>query len=171
MGFEQQLQRVVRHVRPDRQTLMFSATWPKEVQALAQEYCCNIEEPVHIQIGQQEATANPQIRQQVLCVTEQEKYVRFVELLSSLQAGEGLPRIIVFCQTKKGVDYLVRQLNQERIQSVKGIHGDKSQQVREQLLQEFKDGRTCSVLVATDVASRGLHIDDIQYVVNYDMPQ
>ena len=57
------------------------------------------------------------------------------------------------------------------MQGVKGVHGDKSQQVREQILNEFKVGRTCSVMVATDVASRGLHIDDIQYVINYDMPQ
>ena len=97
--------------------------------------------------------------------------MRFVELLSQLQAEGGQPRTIVFCQTKKGVDYLVRQLNQERLQGVKGIHGDKSQAVRESILQEFKDGRTCSVLIATDVASRGLHINDIAYVINYDMPQ
>ena len=87
---------------------MFSATWPKEVEALAREYCCNIEEPVHIQIGQQEVTANPAIRQQVFTCTIEEKYVRFVELLSQLQAEGGHPRTIVFCQTKKGVDYLVK---------------------------------------------------------------
>ena len=63
MGFEAQLKRIVRHVRPDRQTLMFSATWPKEVEALSLEYCCNIEAPIRIQIGQKEVTANPAIKQ------------------------------------------------------------------------------------------------------------
>lgn len=108
MGFEQQLQRIVRHVRPDRQTLMFSATWPKDVQALAREYCCNIEEPLHIQIGEQEVTANPAIKQRVYCCTEAQKYVQFVQLLTQLQAEGSQPRTIVFCATKKGVDYLVK---------------------------------------------------------------
>lgn len=134
MGFEHQIQRIVRHVRPDRQTLMFSATWPKEVEALAKQYCCNIEDPVHIQIGQKEVNANPAIKQRVFTCTQEEKYVRFVELLSQLQAEASQPRTIVFCQTKKGVDYLVKQLNRERLQGVKGIHGDKSQQVREAIL-------------------------------------
>lgn len=103
-------------------------------------------------------------------MTQEEKYVRFVELLSQLQSEGGQPRILVFCETKKGVDYLVKQLNKERISGVKGIHGEKSQEVRSHLLREFKEGRVCSVLISTDVFSRGLHIDDIQYVINYDMP-
>ena len=128
MGFEHQIQRIVRHVRPDRQTLMFSATWPKEVQALSREYCCNIDEPVHLQIGQQEITANPAIKQHVFTVTAEEKYVRFVQLLSQIQAANSAnPRTIVFCRTKKTVDYLVAQLREERLQGIKGIHGDKSQ--------------------------------------------
>ena len=106
---------------------MFSATWPKEVEALSKQYCCNIEEPVHIQIGNKEVTANPEIRQQVFTCSQEEKYVRFVELLSQLQAEAAQPRTLIFCQTKKGVDYLVRQLNEERLKGVKGIHGDKSQ--------------------------------------------
>ena len=66
------------HVRPDRQTLMFSATWPKEVEALAQQYCCNVSAPIRIQIGNPQISANSKIRQEVFVVQDEEKYVRFV---------------------------------------------------------------------------------------------
>jgi superfamily II DNA/RNA helicase len=81
-----------------------------------------------------------------------------------------LARIIVFCETKKGVDDLVKSLVSDGVRGVKAIHGDKCQLERDNVLQSFKDGKTCNVLVATDVASRGLDVKDIQLVINYDMP-
>lgn len=108
MGFEAQLRKIVSHVRPDRQTLMFSATWPKEVEALAQQHCCNITAPIRLQVGELQLSAHPKIRQEVFVVQDEEKYVKFVQLLVQIQSAGGYPRVIVFCETKKGVDYLVR---------------------------------------------------------------
>ena len=81
-----------------------------------------------------------------------------------------LPRIIIFCETKKGVDELVKMLVQDGIRGVKGIHGDKSQVERDFVLHSFKEGKDVNVCVATDVASRGLDVKDIAMVINYDMP-
>lgn len=78
--------------------------------------------------------------------------------------------MIVFCETKKGVDELTRQLISDGVRGVRGIHGDKSQQERDSVLQAFKEGKSCNILVATDVASRGLDVKDIQCVINFDMP-
>lgn len=79
-------------------------------------------------------------------------------------------KILVFCETKKGVDELCKQMRYEGMHGVKGIHGDKAQYERDYVINDFKKGK-CNILVATDVASRGLDVKDVMYVINYDMPK
>ncbi|CDW80654.1 UNKNOWN [Stylonychia lemnae] len=159
MGFEKHIQKILSYVRPDRQTLMWSATWPKEVQDLARSYC-NVQ-PVQIQIGNPGITANNRIDQIIDIVDEFKAYLKKV--------NDG-SKILVFCETKKGVDELTKQMRYDGLHGVKGIHGDKTQYERDYVIKEFKTGRTY-ILVATDVASRGLDVKDIKYVINYDMPK
>eukprot|EP00347_Sterkiella_histriomuscorum_P006916 403350942 len=165
MGFEKHIKKILGNVRPDRQTLMWSATWPKEVEELARSYCNVL--PVHIQIGNPGLTANLRIKQVIDVCEEEDKYYRFMNFMKKMNDGS---KVIVFCETKRGVDDLSRKMRTDGWHAVKGIHGDKSQAERDSTYKDFKDG-TCYILIATDVASRGLDVKDIKYVVNYDMPK
>lgn len=168
MGFEPQLRRIVSQIRPDRQTLMWSATWPQEVQSLAATFCR--ERPLKVQVGHAGARANPDIRQEIRVCTELDKRQRFFDWLKEVSPESGTqPRILVFVDTKRSADALCRELKYERY-SAAAMHGDKDQRERDSILQQF---RTCetNILVATDVAQRGLDIKDIRFVVNYDVPK
>eukprot|EP00347_Sterkiella_histriomuscorum_P016169 403354220 len=165
MGFEKHIQKILSYVRPDRQTLMWSATWPKEVQDLANSYC-NVK-PVQIQIGNPGITANKRIDQIIDICEEHEKYNKFRDYVKQINDGS---KILVFCETKKGVDELTKQMRYDGMHGVKGIHGDKAQYERDFVIKDFKSGK-CNILVATDVASRGLDVKDVMYVINYDMPK
>ncbi|CAH8606905.1 unnamed protein product [Dicrocoelium dendriticum] len=147
MGFEPQIRTIISQIRPDRQTLMWSATWPREVN-----------------IGSVSLHANPNITQIVEVVDEWNKERRLVELLTLF----GHARCLVFAETKRKTDQITYTLRRQGF-AVGAMHGDKQQRDREATLASFRDGRIC-VLVATDVASRGLDIDDIQYVINFDFP-
>jgi len=162
MGFEPQIRKIVEQIRPDRQTLMWSATWPKEVQILAKEY---LSDPVLVNIGSMDLSANPHITQIVEICQETEKRTKLMKLLEQIMDGS---RILVFCETKKGADTLTRFLRLEGWPAL-AIHGDKSQQERDWVLQEFRSGKS-PIMIATDVAARGLDVKDIKYVVNYDFP-
>uniref|UniRef100_A0A1I8IM92 RNA helicase n=1 Tax=Macrostomum lignano TaxID=282301 RepID=A0A1I8IM92_9PLAT len=163
MGFEPQIRRIVDQVRPDRQTLMWSATWPKEVQALARDY---LKDFIKVTIGSQELSANPNITQHVDVCDEWDKEHLLFRLLPQISYTGA--KILVFAETKRRVDEIARQL-QRHGYSVLAIHGDKQQADRERVLSQFKSGQA-QILVATDVASRGLDIDDIAAVVNVDFP-
>ncbi|EFJ43482.1 DEAD-box RNA helicase, ATP-dependent [Volvox carteri f. nagariensis] len=163
MGFEPQIRKIVDQIRPDRQTLLWSATWPKEVQAIARDFLKN---PYQVIIGSPELKANHNIRQIVEMVEGYAKYPRLRKLLDTEMDGR---RILIFCETKRGCDELVRQLRTDGYPAL-GLHGDKSQQERDWVLQEFKNG-THPIMLATDVAARGLDVKDIKVVVNYDMPK
>jgi ATP-dependent RNA helicase DDX5/DBP2 len=108
--------------------------------------------PVYIQIGDPDLQANVRIKQNFEFCDDYEKYKR---LLSVLQRNNDGSRVIIFCETKRGVDDLVRDLRNDRVHGVAGIHGDKTQYERDRVIKEFKEG-TNNILVATDVASRGL---------------
>lgn len=123
MGFEKNIRQILEQIRPDRQTLMWSATWPKEVQDLAHSYCDS--KPIHIQIGNPGVTANKRIDQIIDIVDERDKYSSFKKFLTDVSVGGN--KVLVFVETKRGVDELVNQLRNERMHGVRGIHGDKAQ--------------------------------------------
>lgn len=168
MGFEPQIRKVVSQIRPDRQTLMWSATWPKEIQRLARDFCR--EDPIKLTIGTEELSLNPNITQQIQVVGEYEKRDRFISWLQgSGVTNDGTKKVLVFTETKRGADSLCRELQYRQL-SAAAIHGDKEQRDRDRCLNDFKLGR-CNILIATDVAQRGLDIKDVSYVVNYDVPK
>jgi ATP-dependent RNA helicase DDX5/DBP2 len=164
MGFEPQVRKIVDGIRGDRQTLMWSATWPKEIQSLARDLCK--EEPVHINIGSTELTASHNIKQTIEVLKEHEKPERINTLLEKIMDGKS--KILIFTATKRGCDDLTRQLRLDGWPAL-SIHGDKSQQERDWVLQEFREAKS-PIMIATDVASRGLDVKDIVYVINYDLP-
>jgi len=163
MGFEPQMRKITSQCRPDRQTLMWSATWPKEVQKLARDICK--EQPVHINIGSLEMRTAHTIRQYVEVVQEQDKRQRLKRLLEKVMDGS---KILIFAQSKRDGDTLTREMRTDGWPAL-CIHGDKKQEERDWVLKEFKEGKQ-PILVATDVASRGLDVKDIKYVINYDFP-
>ncbi|EZG87066.1 putative DEAD box ATP-dependent RNA helicase [Gregarina niphandrodes] len=167
MGFEPQIRTIVKDIRPDRQTLMFSATWPKEVKALARDLCT--EDPVHVSIGSPDLKANHSVTQIVQVVNSlEDRHQQVMDLLTRLTQDDPHQRILIFTETKRGCDVLTRQLKATGLQAL-CIHGDKEQRERMYVLQEFRSG-SHPILVATDVASRGLDIKNVMVVINYDMP-
>jgi ATP-dependent RNA helicase RhlE len=161
MGFIHDLRRIVVHVPRRRQTLMFSATMPDEILKLTAEW---LREPVRVQVG---PTAAPveEIEQSVYYVEPRQKLLLLADFLQNTPST----RTLVFSRTKYGADKIVRQLLRRGIRAA-AIHGNKSQGARQRVLEDFKSDRP-PVLVATDVAARGLDIDGISHVVNYDLPE
>lgn len=162
MGFEPQLRKIVSQIRPDRQVLMWSATWPKEVQGLARDY---LDEFYQVTVGSLDLTANKNITQTVEVCTDQDKYRSLLRHLRENLTQKD--RVLVFVETKKGCDMLTRSLRMDGFQA-RAMHGDKSQEERDWVLAQFKSCQS-TLLVATDVAARGLDVDDIRMVVNFDM--
>eukprot|EP00796_Vickermania_ingenoplastis_P005141 gene5141-3692_t len=161
MGFEPQVRAICGQIRPDRQTLMFSATWPREIQNLAATFQKNW---VRINVGSAELLANKDVSQTFVLTTESGK---FDELKKLLEARRN-QRNLIFCKTKKTADYLEFQLKRIGVDAM-AIHGDKEQKQREFIIDRFRrDKRLC--LVATDVAARGLDIKELETVINYDFP-
>ncbi|GFP83103.1 dead-box ATP-dependent RNA helicase 40, partial [Phtheirospermum japonicum] len=161
MGFEPQIRKIVNEIPPRRQTLMYTATWPKEVRKIASDLLVN---PVQVNIGSEDLSANKSITQYVEMVPEFEKQRRLEQILRSQERGS---KVIIFCSTKKLCDHLTRSIG--RNFGAAAIHGDKSQGERDWVLNQFRSGKS-PVLVATDVAARGLDIRDIRVVINYDFP-
>ena len=163
MGFEPQIQRIVKTIPRQRQTLFFSATWPKEVKNIASQFVTN--RTVHIFVGgvEDRLQANKAITQHVDIVQSFDKMARVQSILRSKPPGT---KIIIFCSTKRMCDQLSRQLREF---GASAIHGDKKQQERDWVLASFKDGRS-PIMVATDVAARGLDVPNVGAVINYDFP-
>jgi ATP-dependent RNA helicase RhlE len=162
MGFAPQINKIVAQIHPYRQTLLFSATMPPEVEALARKY---LRKPVVVQVGRRSQAA-ASVRHFVYPVPGAKKTALLTHLLGELGASDS---ILVFTRTKHGADRVVSHLEDNGIKA-DALHADKSQGQREQALAKFKDGKT-RVLVATDIAQRGLDISGITHVVNYDVPQ
>lgn len=171
MGFEPQIRQVLDQVRPDRQLLMWSATWPSEVENLAHDFFNSSDQQntfVHLNIGSIELQANSNIEQQVHIVHERrDKVDKILDLLTQ-EIDDPKDKVLVFAATKKSVDFLEMLCRKNGIKAT-AIHGDKSQQMRDRALYNFRNGNV-NILIATDVASRGLDVDDVKMVVNYDMP-
>lgn len=154
MGFEPQIRKIVNEIPLRRQTLMYTATWPKEVRKIAGDLLVN---PVQVNIGNtDELAANKSITQNVEVVVPYEKQRRVEQILRSQEPGS---KVIIFCSTKRMCDTLSRNLSRDF--GAAAIHGDKSQSERDFVLSQFRSGRT-PILVATDVAARGLDIKDIR---------
>ncbi|KAG1326085.1 DEAD-box ATP-dependent RNA helicase 46 [Cocos nucifera] len=161
MGFEPQIRKIVNEIPPHRQTLMYTATWPKEVRKIAGDLLKN---PVQVNIGSvDELAANKSITQHVEVVSPMDKQRRLEQILGTQERGS---KIIIFCSTKRLCDQLAHSM---RNFGASSIHGDKSQGERDHVLQQFRIGEA-PILVATDVAARGLDIKDIRVVINYDFP-
>ncbi|KAF5905020.1 putative ATP-dependent RNA helicase DDX17, partial [Clarias magur] len=164
MGFEPQIRKIVDQIRPDRQTLMWSATWPKEVRQLAEDF---LHDYIQINIGALELSANHNILQIVDVCMENEKDNKLIQLMEEIMA-EKENKTIIFVETKKRCDELTRRMRRDGWPAM-CIHGDKSQPERDWVLSEFRTGKA-PILIATDVASRGLDVEDVKFVINYDYP-
>merc|ERR1719230_1203928 len=164
MGFEPQIRRIVEQEdmrsTGERQTFMFSATFPNDIQCLASDFMSDY---VFLAVGRV-GSANKDVKQEVMYVENNEKPVKLMQFLSTIESG----LILVFVETKRGADFLEDVLCREGYPAT-SIHGDKTQREREGALHSFKNGHT-PVLVATDVAARGLDIPNVTQVINYDLP-
>jgi len=164
LGFEPQIRTIIKCLPSEqRQTLLYTATWPKELRSLASDF---LKKPIHVHVGHGDhLAANKDITQIVLITqNEQEKMEELRRVLSQCQQGD---RVLIFCETKASTAYLSQQLTQvERVNAV-AIHGDLAQNNRDWSLESFKSGRA-PIMVATDVAGRGLDIKGITAVVNWD---
>ncbi|MDO4651043.1 MAG: DEAD/DEAH box helicase [Eubacteriales bacterium] len=161
MGFIGDVRRIVPCMKKDRQTVMFSATMPPQIEELAKEILVN---PASVKVS---PTSSPaETVDQKICFTEKDDKKH---LLGDLLKQEQVRKSIVFTRTKRGADRLVKDLAKEEIKSI-SIHGDKTQGQRQAALEYFKAGKV-KVLVATDVAARGIDIPKISHVFNYDLPE
>ena len=160
MGFIVPLRKIVASVPKERQTLMFSATMPPEIRKLASEW---LRDPAHVQVAPV-ATPAELVEQTVYHVEKRHK----ISLLTHYLQNTATARTLVFSRTKHGADKIVRQLSQSGIRAA-ALHGNKSQSVRQRTLDSFKSQKP-PVLIATDIAARGLDVDAISHVINFDLP-
>lgn len=160
MGFVYDVRRVIAQLPSKRQTLLFSATMPQAIQELADQILTN---PVRVSVVPQ-ATTVETIDQSVFFVDKKNKRA----LLEHLLSDEAIRRVLVFTRTKHGANKLAEQLTRSRFHA-EAIHGNKSQSAREKALANFKTGKI-RVLVATDLAARGIDVDDVTHVINFDLP-
>jgi ATP-dependent RNA helicase RhlE len=160
MGFIHDMRKILEHTPVTRNTLFFSATMTKEAKVLAETFLNN---PVHVSVKKRDVTTN--IAQDVVMVRHDEKYETLRTMLADTAT---FPRVIVFGAMKHSVGKLAEQLTKDAIPA-EALHGNKSHGQRQRALRNFKDGRV-RVLVATDVAARGIHVDNVSHVINYDLP-
>ncbi len=160
MGFIHDVKRIIRTLPQKRQTLLFSATMPQEIQDLSRNI---LSKPVKVEVDPQ-ATTVDKIAQSIFFVEGSEKR----KLLKHILEDSASERVLVFTRTKHRANNLAKQLSRARIPA-EAIHGNKSQTARTRALANFKSGRT-SILVATDIAARGLDIDAVTHVINFDLP-
>ena len=160
MGFRPAIERILKHVPKKRQTLLFSATFSKDITALVQRY---LHDPLRVETSPPNSTVEA-IAQKAIRVDQGRKR----ELLSWMIGRENWRQVLVFTRTKHGANRLAKQLESDGL-SAAAIHGNKSQGARTKALAGFKDGKV-RVLVATDIAARGLDIDQLPHVVNFEIP-
>jgi ATP-dependent RNA helicase DDX46/PRP5 len=164
MGFEPQIMKVIANIRPDRQTVLFSATFPRQMEALARK---TLQRPVEIVVGGRSVVA-PEITQIVEVRTEESKFHRLLELLGELYDKDEDARTLIFVDRQESADGLLRDLMRKGYPCM-SIHGGKDQIDRDSTIDDFKAG-VVPILVATSVAARGLDVKQLKLVVNYDAP-
>ena len=160
LGFIHALKRIVKLLPRQRQTLLFSATMPRAIAALAEDY---LNDPVKVVVAPA-ATTVERVEQGVVFVPSDRKR----DLLATLLRDPAFARVLVFTRTKHGADRVVRHLVGAGIEAT-AIHGNKSQPQRERALAGFRDGQA-RVLVATDIAARGIDVDGVSHVINFELP-
>ncbi|KMV65637.1 ATP-dependent RNA helicase [Encephalitozoon cuniculi EcunIII-L] len=161
MGFEPQLRKIIPKTNANRQTLMWSATWPREVRGLAESY---MNEYIQVVVGNEELKTNSKIKQIVEVCSGREKEDKLIGVLDNFKGD----KVIVFCNMKRTCDDLEYVLNRSGYGAV-ALHGDKSQNIRDKVLDDFRSGRR-PILIATEVAGRGLDVNDVKLVINFDFP-
>ncbi|KAG1714861.1 putative ATP-dependent RNA helicase DDX43 [Nymphon striatum] len=161
MGFEPQINKILIDIRPDRQTVMTSATWPEEVRRLGSKYTVN---PIIVFIGTLDLAACHSVSQTIEMIDETKKRERAIEFIDNMEEDH---KVIIFVGKKAIADDMTSDLVLQGI-ACDSIHGDRLD--REQALEDFKSGHV-KILIATDVASRGLDISDITHIFNYDFPR
>lgn len=160
MGFSHDVKKIIAHIPSERQTMLFSATMPSEIKTLVNTI---LKQPVKIEVAPVSSTVDA-IEQKVYFVDRQDKKSLLINLLRDKTINSAL----VFTRTKHGADKVVRDLTKAGV-SAQAIHGNKSQTARQTALENFKLKRT-RVLVATDIAARGIDVQEISHVINFDMP-
>ncbi|GAA1780947.1 DEAD/DEAH box helicase [Actinomadura chokoriensis] len=162
LGFLPDIERIIKRIPAQRQTMMFSATMPGEIVALSRQY---LTRPTNVRAeSHTESDATPQVAQHVFQAHQMDK----PEMLARLLQAEGRGLTMIFCQTKRACDRVAADLAQRGFDAA-AVHGDLGQSQRERALRAFRNGKI-GVLVATDVAARGLDVDDVTHVVNYECP-
>jgi ATP-dependent RNA helicase RhlE len=160
MGFINDVKKIVKLTPNNRQTLLFSATMPIAIRELAEMF---LKDPAKIEVSPVSSTAE-KVEQRIYFVEKTEKR----NLLYHLIKNENLSDVLVFSRTKHGADNVVKALRKNNI-AAEAIHGDKSQNARQRVLEAFKN-KEVGVLVATDIAARGIDIDQLPFVINFDLP-
>ena len=160
MGFIHDIKRIVAMLRKERQTLFFSATMPQEITRLADAM---LRDPARVAVTPQASTVD-RVEQRVILTDKAAKPALLTEVLKT----EKTDRVLVFTRTKHGADKVVRALQKTGF-AAEAIHGNKSQNQRERVLADFREGKL-RILIATDIAARGIDVDGVSHVVNYDLP-
>ncbi len=160
MGFLPDIRKIFSAIPEERQTMLFSATLPDEIVKISKKF---LRDPVQVTVSPPASTVD-KIDQRVLFVDRENKY----DLLESILQDESLYRVLIFARTKHGSNRIVQKLSKIKVRAV-ALHGNKSQAARLEALKKFRDGKV-RVLVATDIASRGLDVDGITHVINYELP-
>ncbi len=160
MGFINDVRRIARATAPDRQTALFSATMPDEIAELAKDL---LKDPVRVEVSPQSTTAAEIVQSVVMARTKQKRQV-----LSAMLADASMKSVMVVARTKHCADRVTRDLERDGFKAAV-IHGNKSQNARQRALNDFRDG-SVRILVATDIAARGIDVPGISHVVNFDLP-
>ncbi|KAG7512245.1 putative ATP-dependent RNA helicase DDX43 [Solea senegalensis] len=163
MGFEPQIMKILLDIRPDRQTVMTSATWPTGVRRLSKSY---LKDPMMVYVGTLDLAAVDTVQQTVLIVIEEEKKSYLYDFIRNMLPDD---KVLIFVGKKIMADDLSSDMCLQGL-AVQSLHGDREQCDREEALKDFKDSRV-RILVATDLASRGLDVHDITHVFNFDFPR
>lgn len=161
MGFKEDIEKILKNTPGQRQTLLFSATIPDEIRQIAENYQKN---PKFIRIANKKQNI-PKITQYAFRCDIKDKFESMTRLIEAYD----IKLALIFCNTKKSVDFVKKHLKKQGF-SVDALHGDMTQKARDKVLNKFKNGNI-HLLVATDVAARGLDIDDVEFIINYDVPQ
>lgn len=163
MGFAPQIKQICSQMRPDRQTCMFSATWTKVVQDASRDFMS--QDPMIVNIGAIGTSANANVTQSFMFIRDSDKLKKLLQVLDDNM--EPTSRVLIFCQTKNRTDYVTSQLREQGWPAL-SMHGSRNQKEREWVISEFRSGEA-PIMVATDVAARGLDIENVTMVINYDM--
>jgi ATP-dependent RNA helicase DDX5/DBP2 len=171
MGFEKDIRLIVANMPENRQTLLYTATWPKAIQRIASELLKPNKVKVTVGSGGDKLTANKSVTQRVQVVEKHEKWDAFLKIMEQYKPGEpnAGKRFIIFANTKRDVNAICKHYWDLQY-NIDSVSGDRTQRDREKTIRQFRSGQVTGI-VATDVAARGLDIQGVEHVINYDFPR